>query len=207
MLHLVSHAHRLPWAEVLNQRFRPEFLVRNGFTDASSPAMCKSAGHSTQFCRQWSQVGCAQWRYKQQVWAFPLTPEHPFPALPIRRVCSRAQLRPLNSLTEGYSFPLHPSLTWSYFTHSKNTGQESPCWGLTHSVSNSTTCINLWRVCVLSRVQLFVIPWTVTHQAPLSMGFPRQDTGMGCHFFLQGLFPTQGLSLCLLHQQVDSLPL
>lgn len=105
--------------------------VSGGCTDASSPAMCKTAGHSTQFCRQWSQVGCAQWQYKQQVWAFRLTPEHPFPALPIRRVCSRAQLRSLTSLTEEYSFPLHPSLTWSYFTRSKNTGQESPCWGLT----------------------------------------------------------------------------
>ena len=32
---------------------------------------------------------------------------------------------------------------------------------------------------------------------------------MGCHFLLQGIFPTQGLNLCflhLLHWQVDSLP-
>ena len=26
-----------------------------------------------------------------------------------------------------------------------------------------------------SRVQLFAIPWTVAHQAPLSMGFPKQE--------------------------------
>ena len=26
-------------------------------------------------------------------------------------------------------------------------------------------------VCVLSRVRLFVTPWTVAHQAPLTMGF------------------------------------
>ena len=32
------------------------------------------------------------------------------------------------------------------------------------------------HVClVLSRVRLFVTSWTVTHQAPLSMGFPRQE--------------------------------
>ena len=35
------------------------------------------------------------------------------------------------------------------------------------------------HVCIhtqwLSHVQLFAIPWTVTHQAPLSMGFPRQE--------------------------------
>ena len=33
-------------------------------------------------------------------------------------------------------------------------------------------------VCVLShfsRVQLFVTPWTVAHQVPLSMGFSRQE--------------------------------
>ena len=27
----------------------------------------------------------------------------------------------------------------------------------------------------LSRVQLFATPWTVVHQAPLSMGFPRLE--------------------------------
>ena len=30
---------------------------------------------------------------------------------------------------------------------------------------------------------------------------------LGCYFLLQGIFPTQGLNLCLLHWQVDSLPL
>ena len=30
---------------------------------------------------------------------------------------------------------------------------------------------------------------------------------MGCHFLLQGFFPTQGLNPCLLHWQADSLPL
>ena len=30
----------------------------------------------------------------------------------------------------------------------------------------------------------FVTPWTVARQAPLSMGFPGKNTGMGCHFLL-----------------------
>ena len=36
-------------------------------------------------------------------------------------------------------------------------------------------------VCVqlLSCVQLFVIPWTAAHQAPLSMGFSRQEYWSG----------------------------
>ena len=29
--------------------------------------------------------------------------------------------------------------------------------------------------------------------------FPGKNTRVGCHFFLQGIFPTQGSNLCLLH--------
>ena len=29
--------------------------------------------------------------------------------------------------------------------------------------------------------------------------FPGKDTGVGCHFLLQEIFPTQGPSLCLMH--------
>ena len=36
-----------------------------------------------------------------------------------------------------------------------------------------------------SRVWLFVTPWTAAYQASLSMGFSRQDTGVGYHFLLQ----------------------
>ena len=37
--------------------------------------------------------------------------------------------------------------------------------------------------------------------------FPDKNTRVGCHFLLQGIFPTQGLNPCLLHWQADSLPL
>ena len=36
---------------------------------------------------------------------------------------------------------------------------------------------------------------------------PGKNTGVGCHFFLQGIFLTWGLNLRLLHWQADSLPL
>ena len=39
---------------------------------------------------------------------------------------------------------------------------------------------------------------------------PGKNTGEGCHFLLQGIFPTQGSNLCLLHLlrwQANSLPL
>ena len=35
-------------------------------------------------------------------------------------------------------------------------------------------------------------PWTVAYQDPLSLGFPRQEYWMGCHFLFQGIFSTQG---------------
>ena len=38
----------------------------------------------------------------------------------------------------------------------------------------------------------------VAHQAPLPMSFPEKNTGVNCHFLLQGIFPTQGSTLGLL---------
>jgi len=37
--------------------------------------------------------------------------------------------------------------------------------------------------------------------------FPAKNTGVGCHFLLQEIFLTQELNPCLLHWQMDSLPL
>ena len=68
-------------------------------------------------------------------------------------------------------------------------------------------------VCVLScfsRVQLFATLWTAAHQAPLPWGPPDENTGVGCHALLQGIFPIQRSNshlLCLLNRQVCSLPL
>ena len=47
-------------------------------------------------------------------------------------------------------------------------------------------------------------PWTITHQAPLSIGFSRQEYWTGLHFFLQGILLTQGSNPHLLHWQIDS---
>ena len=63
---------------------------------------------------------------------------------------------------------------------------------------------------LLSRVWLFVTPWTAAHQAPLSMGFPRQECWSGWLFPSPGDLPHPGIKprlLCLLHWQVDSSPL
>ena len=87
---------------------------------------------------------------------------------------------------------------------------------LTVSWKAVCVCVFLFQhsvCCVLScfsRVQLFVTLWTVACQAPLLMGSPGKNTGVGCLALLQGIFQTQTLNpflLCLLHWQADSLPL
>ena len=44
----------------------------------------------------------------------------------------------------------------------------------------------------LSHVRLFATPWTVAHQAPLSMGFTRQEYWSGLPFPSPGDLPNQG---------------
>ena len=46
---------------------------------------------------------------------------------------------------------------------------------------------------LLSRVQLFATPWTVAHQAPLSMGFPRQEYQSRLPFPSPGDPPNPGI--------------
>ena len=49
------------------------------------------------------------------------------------------------------------------------------------------------KVKSLSRVQLFVTPWTVAHQAPSSMGFSRQEYWSGLPFPSPGDLPDPGI--------------
>ena len=50
-----------------------------------------------------------------------------------------------------------------------------------------------------SRVRLFATLWTVTARLLCPWDSPGKNTGVGCHTLLQGIFPTQGSNLCLLH--------
>ena len=45
----------------------------------------------------------------------------------------------------------------------------------------------------LSRVRLFVTPWTIAHQAPPSMGFSRQEYWSGLPFPSPGDLPNPGI--------------
>ena len=80
------------------------------------------------------------------------------------------------------SLPRNSLVTITYFLNEGKPSNPLSCLLLSHS----------------SHARLFVTPWTVAHLAPLSMGFSGKNTGMGCHFLLQGIFPTQGSNWCLL---------
>ena len=84
-----------------------------------------------------------------------------------------------------------------------NTGDQ-PC-----KVRISHTVCALWPstcVCLLSRVQPFAILWTVACQAPLSMGFPRQEYWSGLpwpppgHLLDPGIEPASLMSPALAAQ-------
>ena len=59
---------------------------------------------------------------------------------------------------------------------------------------------------LLSRVRLFVTPWTVAYQAPLSMGFSRQESWNGLPFPSPGDLPNPGIEPGSPTLQADSLP-
>ena len=58
----------------------------------------------------------------------------------------------------------------------------------------------------LSRVRLFLAPWTVAHQAPLSMGFSRQEYRSGLPRPPLGALPNPEIEPRSPALQADSLP-
>ena len=55
------------------------------------------------------------------------------------------------------------------------------------------------KVKSLSCVQLFATPWTIPTRLLGPWHSPGKSTGVGCHFPLQGIFPTQGSNPGLPH--------
>ena len=56
---------------------------------------------------------------------------------------------------------------------------------------------------LISYVQTFATPWTVAHQAPLSMGFSRQEYWIGLPFPSPGDLPDTGIKSESSALQVD----
>ena len=74
----------------------------------------------------------------------------------------------------------------------------SGSWGLWCSMGypGVTQCSSSlrWRCLVLSRVRRLATPWTVAHQAPLSMGFSRQEYWSGLPCPPPGGLPDPGIA-------------
>ena len=62
------------------------------------------------------------------------------------------------------------------------------------------------KVKSLSRVQLFVTPWTIAYQAPPSMGFSRQEYWSRLPFPSPGDLPDTGIEPRSPTLQADALP-
>ena len=88
--------------------------------------------------------------------------------------------------------------------------KQSVRWIVLKQHANDESWTPVYMLSPFSCVWLFTTLWTVARQAPLSMGFSRQEYWSGCHALFQRIFPTQGLNLhllCLLHWQAGSLTL
>ena len=92
-------------------------------------------------------------------------------------------------------------------------GKESASFFL-HAVNPQGTPKTIWdslHACSVSQAHLTLQPhglWPARLLCPWDS--PGKNTEGGCHFLLQGIFPTQGLNphlQCLLLWQADSLPL
>ena len=73
----------------------------------------------------------------------------------------------------------------------------------------STSCLETMIMCS-------IVQWCLTLQVSVDCNltgcsihgiFLGRNTGAGCHFLIQEIFPIQGSNLHLIHWQVDSLPL
>ena len=64
----------------------------------------------------------------------------------------------------------------------------------------------MYHARLLSCVRLFATPWTVAHQAPLTMGFPRQESWSGLPFPSPGDLSHPEIEPELSARQADSLP-
>ena len=125
--------------------------------------------------------------------------------------CLVAKLCPILSWPYGLSFPggsgskvsaVQETCIWSLgwedspgegnnplqYSCLKNSMDRGAWWAAVHGLQRiGHDRLSDYRTHVLQPARL-LCPW----------GFPDKNTGMGCHFLLQGIFPTQGLNMRLL---------
>ena len=118
------------------------------------------------------------------------------PLLSITQICFCPLLTVLAQLPSGFT----KSLTESWYPRQRNPqerkehGKQGAIEDYWHVLRPALLLLLLFSRSATS--DFFVTPWTIAHQASLSMGFPLgKNTGVGCHFLLQEILPTQGSNL------------
>ena len=131
--------------------------------------------------------------FRQEYWSglpFPSPGHLPGPVIEARSPSLQAD----RSFTEWATREAHSH--WSLWRKSNNLEYIS-----------TMICILLLCVCYfLSHVRLFASPWTVPSQAPLSMGFSRQEHWNGLPFLSSEDLPNPGIKPWSHALQTDSLP-
>ena len=87
------------------------------------------------------------------------------------------------------------------FCHPGQRSAINQMWKSSHDISGLFMTVKS-----LSCVRLFVTPWTVAHQAPLSMGFSREEYRSGLPFSSPGDLPDPGIEPRPPELQADALP-
>ena len=125
----------------------------------------------------------------------------PEPLMPQQNLS--AMLLTKNCLSHSYSKGFSAKAT----IHPKTHAPPPQCLTNLEHKALSGICPELSEGKSLSPARLFATPWTAASQAPPSMGCPGKSTGVGCHFLLQGIIPTQGLNPSLQHCRRSLYPL
>ena len=112
--------------------------------------------------------------------------------------------RTLHPTAAEYLFPssTHETVSKTDYTDHKTNLSKFKKNEIIPTIFSYHLCLCACAKSLHSCLTLFATLWTVALQAPLSMGFSRQEYWSGLPGLPQGIFPTQGLNpclLCLLH--------
>ena len=119
-----------------------------------------------------------------------------------------------SSIFERLNWFLPQALCWVkwYKDQHYNLTNRSHCWSKWQmnqlsAPSKARPTLFYWsEVKSLSRVQLFLTPWTIAYKAPLSMEFSRQEYWSGLPFPSPGDLPHPGIEPRSPALQADTLP-